>query len=72
VCLGTSRLVEFRFELKSKGTKDDMRQKSKLLLLTALCVGIMYSLPAASLIFATHLLEVMVVIHLGLEVLRKS
>jgi hypothetical protein len=32
----------------------------------------MYSLPEASLIFATHLLEVMVVIHLGLEVLRKS
>jgi hypothetical protein len=47
-----------------------MRPKSKLMLL-ATCGVVLYLLPAAPLKFAEHLIEVMALIHMSLEVLRK-
>jgi hypothetical protein len=47
-----------------------MRPQFKWALLAMLCVSAMFFLPNASLSFAKQVLEIMVVLHLGLEVLR--
>lgn len=47
-------------------------QVIKQVLLAMLCVSVMSFLPDASLSFVKHVLEVMAVLHLGFEVLRKQ
>ena len=48
-----------------------MRQNLKLMLLAVPCGVIIYFLPVAPLKFAEHVLEVMALLHLSIEALRK-